>query len=164
MTLPTPPLISQWNLHNNPQLQFGHSHEPYNPFHPIINITPTQTSWPQSFILNNNHSFTSKIMAALLTPHFKPPNHIDQHDGITNPKDHHESLQTFMLLSRAPNPIMCQAFSTTLKKANLRWFTTLPTQLISNFKQLDDAFCIHFSMSQAPKKTYIALVNFQQGK
>ena len=69
-----------------------------------------------------------------------------------------------MLLLGAPSPIICQAFSTTLKKSSLQWFTKLPSQSISNFKQLVDAFCTYFATSKAPKKTLTALVNFQQDK
>ena len=102
-------------------------------------------------------------MAALLPPHFKPLNRIDLYDDTIDPQDHIESFWASMLLSKAPNLIMHQAL-TTLKKASLRWFTTLPTQLIGNFKQLANPFYTHFATSQAPKKKFAALVNFQQGK
>ena len=40
----------------------------------------------------------------------------------------------------------------------------LVAQLIDNFKQLTEAFCIHFTTSRAPRKTSATLVNFQQGR
>ena len=69
-----------------------------------------------------------------------------------------------MLLSKAPDLIMCRTFLITLKKAGLRWFTTLPSHSISYFKQIAEAFNMHFATSRALKKTSATLVNFQQGR
>ena len=59
---------------------------------------------------------------------------------------------------------MCKAFSITLKKFDLCWFITLIAQSIGSFKQLLKAFYTYWATSKAPKKTSVALVNFQQGR
>ena len=86
--------------------------------------------------------------------HFKPPIHIGPYDSMTDSQDHFESFQTSMLLSRALNPIMCRTFSITLKKAGLQWFTTLPTQPISSFKQLAKAFNTHTLQQVMPLRKH----------
>ena len=102
-------------------------------------------------------------MTVPLPLNFKPPTHIDLYDDTINLQDHLKSFWAFMLFSGVSNPIMCRVLSITLKKIRLQWFTTLPTQLVSCFKQLVKASNIHFATRHAPRKTSTTLANFQQG-
>ena len=81
-----------------------------------------------------------------------------------DPQEHLDDFRAAMLLSGAPNTIMCRAFSTTLKKAGLRWFMGLPKHSISRFCQLTDQFLTHFATSKAYKKTSASLINIRQGR
>ena len=69
-----------------------------------------------------------------------------------------------MFLSGTSNTIMCYAFSTTLKKARLWWFTELLKHSSSYFCQLKNQFLAHFSTSKVHKKTNTSLINIKQGK
>ena len=87
--------------------------------HPNPNVsTPIHLPRQQSPIYSWNNGRP-------ITPIFQTPTHIDLYDETTNLQDHLESFRVFMLLSTAPNPIMCRAFLITLKMAKLWWFTTL---------------------------------------
>ena len=90
---------------------------------------------------------------------FKQPSNLEAYDGSTIPEEHLEGFRVAMLLSGAPDAIMCRTFSTTLKKAGLRWFMGLPKHSISRFRQLADPFLAYFATSKAYKKTSASLIN-----
>ena len=99
-----------------------------------------------------------------ITHKFQTPTHIDLYDGMTNPQDHLESFQWSMLLSGALYLIMCHAFSITLKKVRLRWFTTLLTQSISYFKQLAKAFNTQFTTKSCSQENINSFSQFSTRK
>ena len=65
-------------------------------------------------------------MVILVSASFKPPTNREAYNESTDPQEHFEGFRATMLLSSTLDAIMCHAFSTTLKKARLRWFIGLP--------------------------------------
>ena len=65
---------------------------------------------------------------------FKPLTNLEQYNGSTDPLECLEGFKDVILLSNALDAIMCHAFSTTLKKAGLRWFIGPPKHSISHFR------------------------------
>ena len=69
--------------------------------------------------VGDSHPFTYEVMTIHILTNFKFPTKLEPYYGSTNPKTHLEGFQVAMLLSGAPDALMCCAFFTTLKKASI---------------------------------------------
>ena len=87
--------------------------------------------------------FMASINGHPLPPKFKMPS-LDSYDGTRNPFDHIVTFKITMHLQRVPNEIMCRAFLTTLKGPAQVWFSKIPPNTVSSFKELSKLFVNNF--------------------
>ena len=68
--------------------------------------------------------FTNFVNSFLLPQKFRMPQ-IESYDGVKDPLDHLETLNSLMHLQGVPDEIMCRAFPTMLKGLARIWFSRL---------------------------------------
>ena len=102
---------------------------------------------PYELDFNTASAFTSKIMEQPVLLRFKMPQ-TELYDNSVDPLDHLEAFKALMLLYGANDRILCQAFSTTLRKVAQQWFSNLQPRSISSLEQLGRLFITHFISSQ----------------
>ena len=69
---------------------------------------------------------------------------IEAFDETKDPINHLNTYKNQMELHGYQDPVICRAFSITLKGSALAWFNRLPPASISSFKELSIAFVLHF--------------------
>ena len=93
------------------------------------------------------HRTDSPFMASInghpLPPKFKM-HFLDSYDGMHNPFDHITTFKTTMHLQGVLDEIMCKAFLTTLKGSTRVWFSKIPPNTESSFKELSKLFVNNF--------------------
>ncbi|XP_028082294.1 uncharacterized protein LOC114283625 [Camellia sinensis] len=87
---------------------------------------------------------------------------INTFDGITDHVDHMEAYQTLMILHAFPNEIMCCTFSVTLKGSARLWFSQLPPNSVTSFRQLSESFLSHFISTLRQRHPVTQLLNIRQ--
>ena len=78
--------------------------------------------------------FKTSINSHPLPPKFKMPS-LDSYDGACDPFDHIATFKTNMHLQGVLDEIMCRAFPTTLKGLARVWFSKIPSNTVSSFKE-----------------------------
>ncbi|QHO12275.1 uncharacterized protein DS421_15g505520 [Arachis hypogaea] len=68
-----------------------------------------------------------------------------------------------MYLTNASDAIRCKAFPTTLTKAAIKWFDSLPPRSITNFDDLAKKFLARFSIQKDKAKHVPSLLKINQG-
>ena len=107
--------------------------------------------------------FTTSINIHHLPPKFKMPS-LDSYDGTHDPFDHIATFKTMMHLQGVPYEIMCRAFPTTLKGSARVWFSKIPPNTVSSFKELSTLFVKNFIRGQRHKHSSSSLLTIKQGE
>ena len=89
---------------------------------------------------------------------------LDSYDGVRDPFNHIATFKTTMHLQRVPDEIMCRAFSTTLKGPARVWFSKIPSNSVSSFKELSKLFVNNFIGRQRHKRSSSSLLTIEQGE
>ncbi|KAK8935776.1 hypothetical protein KSP39_PZI013411 [Platanthera zijinensis] len=74
--------------------------------------------------LHRRSPFTPKVLELPIPRCFKLPK-IYTYCGTSDPSDHVRHFAIMMQLCSAPDPLLCQAFSTTLERQTRTWFLSL---------------------------------------
>ena len=107
--------------------------------------------------------FIVSITSHPLPSKFKMPT-LDSYDGTRDPYDHIATFKTTMHLQVVPDEIMCRAFPTTLKGPTRVWFSKLPPNTITSFKELSKLFINNFVGGQRQKHSLSSVLNIKQGE
>ena len=114
---------------------------------------------PIEYLVHRTDSpFMASINGHPLPLKFKLPS-LDSYDGTRDPFDHIATFKTTMHLQGVPNEIMCRAFLTTLKGPARVWFSKIPQNLVSSFKDLSKLFVNNFIGGQIHKRSSSSFVN-----
>ena len=89
---------------------------------------------------------------------------LDSYDGTRDPFDYIATFKTTMHLQEVPNEIMCRAFPTTLKGLARVWFSKIPPNSVSSFKDLSKLFVNNFIGGQRHKRSSSNLLTIEQGE
>ncbi|XP_065634648.1 uncharacterized protein LOC136069739 [Quercus suber] len=117
----------------------------------------------EDLVHQTNSPFTASINGHPLPPKFKMPS-LDSYDGMRDPFDHIATFKTTMHLQGAPDEIMCRAFPTTFKGSARVWFSKIPPNSISSFKELSKLFVNNFIGGQRHKHFSSSLLTIEQGE
>ena len=93
-----------------------------------------RTNLVEDLVHQTDFPFTASINGHPLPPKFKIPS-LDLCDGMHDPFDHIATFKTTMHLQGIPDEIMCRAFPTTLKGPAQVWFSKIPPNSVSSFKE-----------------------------
>ena len=107
-----------------------------------------------------NSPFTASINSHPLPPKFKMPS-LDSYDGMCDPCDHIAMFNTTIHLQGVPYEIMCRAFPTTLKEPARVWFSKIPSNTVSSFKELSKLFVNNFIGGQRHKHSSSSLLTIE---
>ena len=107
--------------------------------------------------------FITAVLECPIPSKFRLPQ-LEPFDRLKDPQDHPNTFKTMLGLQQPPNEILCRSFPTTLKGATREWFTKLPTSSVDNFKQLSNAFLLHFIRGQRLKRPVDHLLTIRQGE
>ncbi|XP_050278096.1 uncharacterized protein LOC126719606 [Quercus robur] len=107
--------------------------------------------------------FTASINSHPLPPKFKMPS-LDSYDGTRDSFDHITTFKTTMHLQGVPDEIMYEAFPTTLKGPARVWFSKIPSNIVSSFKELSKLFVNNFIGGQRHKRSLSNLLTIKQGE
>ncbi|KAL4287882.1 hypothetical protein AHAS_Ahas19G0230600 [Arachis hypogaea] len=116
--------------------------EPGN--HPIIMANNLDNNHNSDNSHKDQDPFTKEILKAKVPEDFKSFD-ITLHNGTSDPSHHLSNFRSRMYLTDASDAIRCKAFPTTLTKAAIKWFDSLPPRLIANFDDLAKKFLDRFS-------------------
>ncbi|XP_057725405.1 uncharacterized protein LOC130941056 [Arachis stenosperma] len=100
-------------------------------------------------------------MRAKVPRNFKSPD-MDLYDGTTDPKHHLSNFKSRMYLADASDATRCKAFPTTLSKAAMKWFDSLPPRSITSFEDLSRKFLMRFSIQKDKVKHAPSLLGVKQ--
>ena len=113
------------------------------------------------------HRTDSPFMASInshpLPSKFKMPS-LDSYDGTCNPFDRIATFKTTMHLQGVLDEIMCRAFPTTLKGPARVWFSKIPLNTVSSFKELIKLFVNNFIKGQRHKCCLSSLLTIERGE
>ena len=113
------------------------------------------------------HRTDSPFMASInshpLPSKFKMPS-LDSYDGTCNPFDRIATFKTTMHLQGVLDEIMCRAFPTTLKGPARVWFSKIPLNTVSSFKELIKLFVNNFIKGQRHKRCLSSLLTIERGE
>ncbi|WVY90612.1 hypothetical protein V8G54_036126 [Vigna mungo] len=110
---------------NNQQNENDGSHNRQSSQHTNLNgrgrrePSPLQTVWPANLL-----PFTATIMQTPM-PEKNPPA-LEKYDGSTDPDNHLRIFINAMTFYTDNDPVICKAFSLSLKDEALEWYNTLP--------------------------------------
>ncbi|XP_047178821.1 uncharacterized protein LOC124845717 [Vigna umbellata] len=94
----------------------------------------------------------------------KPPPALDKYDDSTYPDDHLRTFVNAMALYSSSDPVMCRAFSLSLKGEALAWYNTLPPNIVDCFATVETLYGRQYASSQVQELTHVALVSIRQEK
>ena len=97
----------------------------------------------EDLVHRTDSPFTASINGHPLPPNFKMPS-LDSYDGARDPFNHITTFKTTMHHQGVPDEIMCKAFPTTLKGPSWVWFSKIPPNTVSSFKELSKLFVNNF--------------------
>ena len=104
--------------------------------------------------------FTASINGHPLPPKFKMP-FLDSYDGTRDLFNHITTFKTTMHLQGVPDEIMCRAFLTTLNGPARVWFSKIPPNTVSSFKDLSKLFFNNFIGGQRHKRSSSSLLTIE---
>ncbi|XP_072060427.1 uncharacterized protein [Arachis hypogaea] len=87
---------------------------------------------------------------------------MDLYDGTTNPKHHLSNFKSRMYLADASDATRCKAFPTTIAKAAMKWFDSLPPRSVTSFDDLSRKFLMQFSIQNDKVKHAPSLLEVKQ--
>ena len=122
-----------------------------------------RTNPVEKLVHRTDSPFTASINKHPLPPKFKMPS-LDSYDGARDPFDHIATFKTTMHLQGVPDEIMCRAFPTTLKGPARVWFSKIPPNTVSSFKELSKLFVNNFIEGQRHKCFSSSLLTIEQGE
>ena len=102
-----------------------------------------RTNPVEDLVHRTDSPFTASINGHPLPPNFKMPS-LDSYDGARDPVNHITTFKTTMHHQGVPDEIMCKAFPTTLKGPSWVWFSKIPPNTVSSFKELSKLFVNNF--------------------
>ncbi|XP_017417141.1 uncharacterized protein LOC108327918 [Vigna angularis] len=148
-----PPELSASNRHDNNE--GSHHGGPSDPF-------GGGRKGPTSMCLTNLLPFTEAIMQAHMPD--KPPPALDRYDGSADPDNHLRNFIDAMAFYTDNDPVICRAFSLSLKDEALEWFHTLPRNSVDCFATIETLFRKQYATNRRPEMTAAELVNTKQEK
>ncbi|XP_052735490.1 uncharacterized protein LOC108328707 [Vigna angularis] len=148
-----PPELSASNRHDNNE---GSHHG--GPSDPLAG----GKRGPSSARITNLLPFTDTIMQAHMPD--KPPPVLDRYDGSADPDNHMRNFIDSMAFYTDNDPVICRAFSLSLKDDALEWFHTLPRNSIDCFATIETLFRKQYATNKKPEMTAAELVNTKQEK
>ncbi|XP_021834129.1 uncharacterized protein LOC110773930 [Prunus avium] len=107
----------------------------------------------------NSTPFTAEIEQAAPPKRFSTPS-FTHFKG--DPESHLKHFKSVMMLYKANDALMCKVFAMTLLGAAQDWFHTLPSESISNFKELAYVFTKEYTSYRTIKKNPDHLFNLQK--
>ena len=117
----------------------------------------------EDLVHRTDSPFTASINGHPLPSKFKLPS-LYSYDGTRDPFDHIATFKTTMHLQGVPDEIMCRTFPTTLKGPARVWFSKIPPNSISSFKELSKLFVNNFIGGQRHKHSSSSLLTIEQGE
>ncbi|XP_047168772.1 uncharacterized protein LOC124837455 [Vigna umbellata] len=117
---------------------------------------------PTSIRLTNLLPFTEAIMQAHMPD--KPPPTLERYNGFADPDNHLRNFIDAMAFYTDNDPVICRAFSLSLKDEALEWFHTLPQNSIDCFATIESLFRKQYATNRRPEMTAAELVNTKQEK
>ena len=97
----------------------------------------------EDLVYRTDSPFTALINGHLFPLKFKMPS-LDSYDGTHDPFNHIATFKITMHLQGVSDKIMCRAFPTTLKGPARVWFSNIPPNSVSCFKELSKLFVNNF--------------------
>ncbi|XP_017423480.2 uncharacterized protein LOC108332675 [Vigna angularis] len=94
----------------------------------------------------------------------KPPLALERYDGSADPDNHLRNFIDAMAFYTDNDPVICRAFSLSLKDEALEWFHTLPRNSIDCFTTIDTLFRKQYATNRRPEMITAELVNTKQEK
>ncbi|XP_017418642.1 uncharacterized protein LOC108329115 [Vigna angularis] len=106
---------------------------------------------PTSVRLTNLLPFTEAIMQAHMPE--KPPPMLERYDGSTDPDNHFRNFVDAMAFYTDNDPVICRAFSLSLKDEALEWYHTLPQNSVDCFATVEALFRKQYAANKRPEMT-----------
>ena len=119
-----------------------------------------RTNLVEDLVHRIDSPFTASINGHPLPQKFKMPS-LDSYDGTHDLFDHIATFKTMMHLQGVPDEIMCRAFPTTLKGPARVWFSKIPPNSMSSFKELSKLFVNNFIGGQRYKHSSSSLLTIE---
>ncbi|XP_017431985.1 uncharacterized protein LOC108339357 [Vigna angularis] len=94
----------------------------------------------------------------------KPPPALYKYDGSIDLDDQLRTFSNAMKFYKNSDPIMCRAFSLSLKEEALEWYNTLPPKTVDCFTNVETLFRRQYAANQRQEITPAELVNTKQEK
>ncbi|XP_017434642.1 uncharacterized protein LOC108341476 [Vigna angularis] len=94
----------------------------------------------------------------------KPPPMLERYDGSADPDNHLRNFIDAMAFYTDNDPVICRAFSLSLKDEALEWYHTLPQNSVDCFATVEALFRKQYAANKRPEMTPAELVNTKQGK
>ncbi|XP_017416404.1 uncharacterized protein LOC108327183 [Vigna angularis] len=88
----------------------------------------------------------------------------DKYDGSTDPDDHMRAFVNAMTFYSNSDPVLCRAFSLSLRGEALTWYNTLPPNTVDCFVNVQTLFERQYASSWIQEFTPAELVNTKQEK
>ncbi|XP_017411652.2 uncharacterized protein LOC108323671 [Vigna angularis] len=117
---------------------------------------------PTPMRLTNLLPFTEAIMQANMPD--KPPPTLERYNGSEDPDDHLRNFIDAMAFYTDSDPVICRAFSLSLKGEALEWFHKLPRNSIDCFATVESLFRKQYAANKKPAMTATELVHTRQEK
>ena len=117
----------------------------------------------EDLVHRTDSPFTALINGHPLPLKFKMSS-LDSYHGTRDPFDHVATFKTTMHLQGVLNEIICRAFPTTLKGPMRVWFSKIPPNSVSSFKELSKLFVNNFIGGQRYKRSSSSLLTIEQGE
>ncbi|XP_017406206.1 uncharacterized protein LOC108319553 [Vigna angularis] len=117
--------------------------------------TPLRTVRPTSLL-----PFTVTIMQTPM-PEKNPPT-LEKYDGSTDPDNYLRIFINAMAFYTDNDPIICRAFSLSLKDEALKWYNTLPPNIVDCFATEETLFRRQYTANRRQEITPTKLVNTKQ--
>ncbi|XP_057739847.1 uncharacterized protein LOC130956936 [Arachis stenosperma] len=100
-------------------------------------------------------------MRTKVPKNFKSPD-MDLYDGTTNSKHHLSNFKSRMYLMDASDATRCKVFPTTLTKAAMKRFDSLPPRSVTSFDDLSHKFLTYFSIQKDKVKHAPSMLGVKQ--
>ncbi|XP_017428957.1 uncharacterized protein LOC108337030 [Vigna angularis] len=94
----------------------------------------------------------------------KPPPTLERYDGSVDPDNHLRNFIDAMAFYTDNDPVICRAFSLSLKDEALEWYHTLPQNSVDCFATVEALFRKQYATNRRPKMTHVELVNTKHEK
>ncbi|XP_017431854.1 uncharacterized protein LOC108339225 [Vigna angularis] len=94
----------------------------------------------------------------------KAPPTFDKYDGSTDQDDHMRAFVNAMVFYFNSDPVLCRAFSLSLRGEALKWYNTLPQNIVDCFATVQTLYERQYASSRIQEFTPAELVNTKQEK